>query len=684
MIMKDVFFELGLEELPSGLVESLSQDLLSGVLKAFDDVHLPYGKTHVFATPRRIGFWIEGVAEQQPNHKIERRGPAAIAAHDAQGNPTPALLGFARSCKVDISALVLDTTEKGAWWTYSFEEQGAKTESILAAIIVKALKNLAIPKPMRWGSHEESFARPSHWAVLMYGEQVLPLTIFGVETGRQSYGHRFMQPQAIEISSASSYEKLLKSAYVYVDFNARKAEIVRQISEIAQQNQWLIPISEDLLHEITSIVEWPVVLVGEFDKNFLNVPAPVLIASMQNHQKCLAVYDKDEHLLPYFIAVSNIESKTPKAVQIGNEKVIRARLSDAMFFYEQDRKKSLSTYAEETEKVIFEKRLGTIADKTRRVKKLVEYLCPLMGISSNLALRAVELSKADLMTGLVSEFPELQGQVGQFYAEASHEDVNVAQALFEQYLPRFSGDRLPQTDLGYVLSLAERVDTLVGIFAIGLKPTGEKDPYKLRRHALAVVRLLLHRPNSLSIDALLGQAALAYDFLTLTHSLCSEVKQFIQERMQSYYQQQQISLEWVQAGLQVQPDDWYDLSLRLASFDRLMSSENSATLMQSAKRVRQILLQSTPDMSNIDESLMIETNEKMLWHVLKNIQEPFQQALSSKNYDGAFQELNRVNAPLAAFFEHVMVMAEDMQVRQNRLRLLQRLQQLFHSIVMIG
>ncbi len=682
--MRDVFFELGLEELPSGLVESLSQDLLSGVLKAFDEVHLPYGKTHVFATPRRIGFWIEDVAEQQPHRQIERRGPAAAAAHDAQGNPTPALLGFARSCKVDISALVLDTTEKGAWWTYSFEEQGSKTESILAETIVKALKNIAIPKPMRWGSHAETFARPSHWAVLLYGEQVLHLNVFGVEAGRSSYGHRFMHPQAIEISSASAYEQLLKSAYVNVDFNARKAEIVRQIEQVAQQNKWHIPIPDDLLHEITSIVEWPVVLVGAFDKKFLSVPAAVLIASMQNHQKCLAVYDEHQQLLPFFIAVSNIESHTPKAVQVGNEKVIRARLSDAMFFYEQDRKKTLSAYAEETEKVVFEQRLGTIADKTRRVKKLVAYLCPLMGISPNLALRAVDLSKGDLMTGLVSEFPELQGQVGQFYAEADQEDAQVAQAMFEQYLPRFSGDRLPQTDLGYVLSLADRLDTMVGIFAIGLKPTGEKDPYKLRRHALAVVRLLLQRPNGLSIDALLGQSASAYDFLTITSSLCLEVKQFIQERMQSHYQQQQMPVEWVQAGLQVQSDDWYDLSLRLASFERLMASENSAILMQSAKRVRQILLQATPDMGPIDESLLIEANEKMLWHVLRDIQEPFQQALTCKNYDGAFEELNRVNTPLAAFFEHVMVMADDMQVRQNRLRLLQQLQQLLHSIVMIG
>ena len=682
--MRDVFFELGLEELPSGLVESLSQDLLSGVLKAFDETQLPYGKTHVFATPRRIGFWIENVAEQQLHRKIERRGPTAAAAHDAQGNPTPALLGFARSCKVDIGALVLDTTEKGTWWTYYFEEQGAKTDSILPETIVKALKNLAIPKPMRWGTYADTFARPSHWAVLLYGEQVLPLNVFGVESGRHSFGHRFMHPEAIEIPSASAYEKLLKSAYVWVDFNARKAEIVRQIEAIAEHNQWLIPIPEELLHEITSINEWPVALVGEFDKKFLSVPASVLIASMQNHQKCLAVYDEHQQLLPFFIAVSNIESHTPKAVQLGNEKVIRARLSDAMFFYEQDRKKPLSAYAKDTEKVVFEQRLGTIADKTRRVRKLVEYLCPLLQISSNLALCAVDLSKGDLMTGLVSEFPELQGQVGQFYAVADKEDDNVAKAMFEQYLPRFSGDRLPQTDLGYVLSLADRIDTLVGIFAIGIKPTGEKDPYKLRRHALAVVRLLLQRPNSLSIDTLLGQAASAYDFLTITSSLCLEVKQFIQERMQSHYQQHQMPVEWVQAGLQVQSDDWYDLSLRLASFERLMAGENSAVLMQSAKRVKQILLQAKPDMDDIDESLLIEANEKMLWHVLQDIQQPFQQALTYKNYDGAFEELNRVNTPLAAFFEHVMVMADDMQVRQNRLRLLQQLQQLLHSIVMIG
>lgn len=681
---RDVFFELGLEELPSGLVESLSHDLLAGVLKAFNDIHLPHGKTHVFATPRRIGFWIEEVAEQQPNRQIERRGPAASAAHDAQGNPTQALLGFVRSCQTELSALELETTEKGSWWTYRYEERGASTESFLAELIQKVLMRLAIPKPMRWGSQTETFARPSHWAVLRYGTQALSLKVFGVEAGQYSYGHRFMHPQPIEIISASSYEETLKAAYVWVDFQSRQQEIVRQIESIAERHQWHIPIPDDLLHEITSIVEWPVALVGEFDKAFLEVPAPVLIASMQNHQKCLAVYDAQHQLLPYFIAVSNIESHTPEAVQAGNEKVIRARLSDAMFFYQQDRKQPLGEYAQATEKVIFEQRLGTIADKTRRVKNLVEYLCPLIGIPTQLALRAVDLSKADLMTGLVSEFPELQGQIGKFYAQADHEDPNVAKAMFEQYLPRFSGDILPETDLGFVLSLADRLDTLVGIFAIGLKPTGEKDPYKLRRHALAVVRLLLQRPNNLSMDALLALAARGYDFLNMTTSVIQEVKQFIQERMQSHYQQQKMPVEWVQAGLQVQSDDWYDLSLRLASFERFMSTESSSVLMQSAKRVRQILLQAKPEIGKIDESLLIEAHEKMLWHVLKDIQAPFQQSLTYKNYDAAFEDLMRINAPLAAFFEHVMVMTDDPGIRQNRLRLLQQLQQLLHSIVMIG
>lgn len=681
---RDVLFELGLEELPSGLVESLSKDLLNGVLKAFDEVQLPYGKTHIYATPRRIGFWIQDVAEKQPNREIVRRGPAATAAHDAQGQPTQALLGFARSCQTEVNALVLETNDKGAWWTYRYEEKGAHTESILADIIQKVLLRITIPKPMRWGNHTESFARPSHWAVLRYGEQSLPLKVFGVEAGNQSFGHRFMHPQAVDITAPETYAEQLKSCYVWVDFHARQQEIVRQIEAVAKQHDWVIPIPKDLLEEITSIVEWPVVLVGEFDKNFLTVPAPVLIASMQNHQKCLAVYDQHHQLLPYFIAVSNIQSHTPLAVQLGNEKVIRARLSDAMFFYEQDRKKPLSAYVENTEKVIFEQRLGTIADKTRRVKQLVEYLCTVLGVSKPLAMRAVDLSKADLMTGLVSEFPELQGQVGQFYAASDQEDPNVAKAMFEQYLPRFSGDVLPQTDLGYILSLADRLDTLMGIFAIGLKPTGEKDPYKLRRHALAVVRLLLQRPNALSVDALLAQAANGFSTLNISPSVCHELKQFIQERMQSHYQQQQLSVDWFHAGLSVQPDDWYDLSLRLASFERFMSTESSALLMQSAKRVRQILLQASLDFENVNEALLLETHEKMLWQVVQEIKTPFQQALTCKNYDAAFAELMRINQPLAAFFEHVMVMSDDVAVRQNRLRLLSQLQQLLHSIVMIG
>lgn len=682
---QDIFFELGLEELPSGLVKPLGQQLLKHVLKQLETARLGYGTTRYFATPRRLAFMIEQVDSQQANQFGTRRGPAKAASHDKDGQPTQALLGFARSCGVPLEALRLDEQEKGAWWVYDFEEKGQSTKDLLPSFIQEALSALNIPKPMRWGSEKYQFARPAHWAILMWGNEPVNASFFGIHTHLLSYGHRFLHPEALNIAHPRDYEVLLKEAKVWVDFDARREEIKRQIHEIAQKNHWVIPQDEDLLDELTSIVEWPVVMVGQFDAAFLEVPAEVLIASMKGHQKCLPIYNQHEELQPYFIFVSNIESIDPSSVVQGNEKVMRARLSDAAFFYQQDRKIPLSDYAPLTEKVLFEKRLGTLWDKTQRVQKIMDFLTPHLGLHAQAVRRAVLLSKCDLMTQMVSEFPELQGQVGEYYAEKDGESHCIPKALFEQYLPRFSGDALPETDLGHALSLAERIDTIVGIFAIGLKPTGEKDPYKLRRHALAVVRLLLQKPNDLNISDLLHISAKSYDFLSIEPQMLEEVKIFITERMQSHFQAHGLTPEYFQTGLVVQHEQWYDLSLRLTAFKEFMKSEHSEALFQAAKRVRQILAQvSDPILPVVQETLLQEVSEKQLWHVLQEVKLQSENFLLLKNYQHAFHQLLQLLQPLNMFFEHVFVMTDDLAVRANRLSLLKDLQALFYSIVAIG
>ncbi len=682
--MQDVFFELGTEELPSGLVAKLAKELLHHVLKAFDDAQLSYSQVNDYATPRRIAFKIASVPDQLPKREIYRRGPSEKAGMDSEGKPSGALLGFARSCGVDISLLKLVSQEKGAWWEYSYEEPGQMTTQFISDVIRGALQALTIPKPMRWGSGAASFARPVHWAVLLYGDVCIQSEFLGVQSDRLSYGHRFMNPDVIHLENSSQYTEKLKEAHVIVDFSERRAQIIRQIETLAGKQQWVIPIPEHLINEITSIVEWPVVMAGTFDEVFLTIPEPVLITSMQQHQKCLPVYNANGQLQPFFVIVANLVSNNPDSVRLGNEKVMRARLSDAMFFFEQDRQQPLMHYAAMTEKVIFEDRLGTLAAKTERVSHLAMYIANQFHLNQEHVLRAAKLSKCDLMTGMVGEFPELQGVIGQIYARADGESSELADALYEQYLPRYSGDNLPKTDIGYVLSLAERLDTLVGIFAIGLKPSGEKDPYKLRRHALAVVRLLLQKPNQLDIEKLLKEATGSYRFLSIKESLISDVKQFIIERMQSYYLQQDVSIERLNAALQVQPDSWYDLSLRLMSFEKFVKTDESEILHQAAKRVKQILLQTKAPVTTIDEKRLHETSEKELWEVVRKINDMVLESCKQQHYDEAFNALLKLALPLAHFFEQVFVMADDLELRKNRIGLLWHVQKLLHSVVIIG
>jgi glycyl-tRNA synthetase beta chain len=681
-MVNDFLFELGCEELPSGSVLPLANALAANLVNSLDKAQISYASVKAYATPRRLAVYISNLQDEQPSQHVVRRGPAINVAYDAQGEPTPALKGFAKSCGVATRDLTVTRTDKGEWLVYESMTQGVKTRELLPALVQQAIAALPIAKPMRWGDGDVEFARPVHWAVMLYGRDILPAEILGVQTGRHSYGHRFHAPHAIEIDTPAHYEALLQDAFVVADFAKRRALIVEQVEKAAKEHEAHALMPEDLIDEVTSIVEWPKALLATFDRDFLDVPAQALIASMQAHQKCFALQDKNKKLLPYFITVSNLQSKKPADVIAGNEKVMRARLSDAAFFFAQDKKQSLSHHIAMTANVVFQARLGTLLDKVTRVQNMMSQLAAPLALDRRHAMRAAELSKCDLMTGMVGEFPELQGLMGYYYALNDGEDPQVADALQEQYLPRFAGDDLPGSPLGLALSLADRMDTLVGIFAIGQKPTGDKDPFKLRRHALAVVRLLLSTPASLTLSQLIADAVAGYGTtIPGAPGALDDLPSFILERLQSYYQAQGISQDIVQAVKARQADWLYDFDKRARALAEFVNLPQAQVLAAACKRVNNLLQhkEGGQESPGIDEALFQENAEKMLFNAIVKMEQTVRPMYEKGDYASLLTELAALKEPVDAFFESVMVMVEDNAVKMNRLALLLRLQTLLQG-----
>lgn len=685
-MVNDFIFELGCEELPSALVWPLADEFANLLLAALDKAQLTYGQVKRFATPRRIALTILGLQAEQQAQNFTRRGPAIAAAYDKEGKPMPALLGFAKSCGVEVEQLSRMVTDKGAWIVYETQSHGNKTADLLPALVSQSLAALSIPKPMRWGSGDEEFARPVHWAVMLYGDQLIEHTLLGIKTDRYSRGHRFHYPQQLMINSAQSYESQMKEVFVVADFAARKQLIREKIVQLAASCQATAVMSEDLLDEVTSIVEWPQILMANFEIEFLEVPAEALIASMQTHQKCFALKDKEGNLLPHFITVANIASTNPEQVILGNEKVMRARLSDAAFFFSQDKKQPLSQHIAGTEQVIFQEKLGSLHDKALRMHALMNYLSPALQLDIDQAQRAAQLSKCDLLTGMVGEFPELQGLMGYYYALYDGEDHGVAHALNEQYMPRFAADNLPESDLGLALSLADRIDTLVGIFAIGQKPSGVKDPFKLRRHALAVVRLLISTPAQLNLSTLIEQAITHYGTaLAIEANLSDELKSFILERLQSYYHAQGLSMDLVHA-VRARQDEWlYDLDKRLTALQLFVRLPEAASLAAACKRVNNLLTQARQKSSLVvKEQLLEEGAEWSLYTQIKQITQAVDSLYCAKDYGSLLKLLASLREPIDAFFDQVMVMVDDELVKANRLALLVQLQSLLQGVADIS
>lgn len=683
--MQDFLFELGCEELPSAAVKSLSEALQISIKGQLVKHQLDHEDVVAYATPRRLTILIKQLAEQQPAQTNQRRGPALNAAYDEEGNPSKALIGFAKSCGVDTSALETLETDKGSWLVYNQHIEGKAVTQIMPVLFEEELRQLPIPKPMRWGEGDDPFVRPIHWVLMMYGERVIPCELFGLKADNKSYGHRFHAPEAIDIRSPQTYEEQLNKAFVVVDFAKRQMNIREQIYGLATKHHANAVMPQSLLDEVTSIVEWPVALCAEFDQHFLRVPPEALIASMQSHQKCFALTDQSGELINQFITIANIDSNNPKRVIEGNEKVMRARLSDAVFFFEQDQKQKLQDHIAMTAQVVFQQQMGTLKDKAERIGRLMSEYAPRLNLPADQVIRAAELSKCDLMTGMVGEFPELQGLMGYYYARHDGEDEAVALALHEQYFPRFSADDLAQSKLGWLLSLADRIDTLVGIFLQGKKPTGMKDPFKCRRHALAIVRMLLEQPTHFSLSELINRAASSFEGqISRDKSQLEQLKPFILDRLQSHLVAQNVTSHQVDAVLAKADDDLYDVGQRVAALVTFIQSPACESLASACKRVGNILRQAEVSQKEVVEKQLVEGAEKHLWQQLLTTQQSCQKAGSEQDYEASLAYLAALKDPVDDFFDHVMVMVDDEKVKQNRLALLCQLQNTLQQVADIS
>ena len=675
-----LLIEIGVEELPTKAVTALATAGRDLWAQALSDAALAHGNIDTFATPRRLAWRIHDLAKKQPDQKIERKGPSLAAAKDKDGNWTKAALGFAASCGVEVSDLGVEETGKGAWLTYHGEQAGQTLETLLPELFRYVCDNLPIAKRMRWGDNEQSFVRPVLTLVALADERILPLDYFGVRAGRDTLGHRVHHPEPVSIQSAASYEADLRAAHVIASHSERMARIREQVEKEAAALGGSAILPEALLIENASLTEWPVAISGSFDERYLAVPQEVLITTMQDNQKTCAVVGACGKIQPHFISIANLESADPATVRKGNEKVIRPRFADAEFFWQQDLKHRLADYLPRLEAVTYQDKLGSLADKTRRLEALARELAAVTGADAEHAATAARLSKSDLLSEMVMEFPELQGIMGRYYAAAEGLPADIAAAIDEQYYPRGAGGELPQSPTGLTLALAEKLDTLVGGFAIGAKPTGSKDPYALRRMAISLIRLINENGLNLPLDRALAASAATYPAALAADKHTAAVRDYIRERLDSYYREQGIRSETVQAVLALNSDDLVDNDRRIRALDTFAASDNVKNLLASAKRIRNILKKNGERDGAVQTALLQEPAEQALWQAWQDKQPTFEQALAADDYRAALEPLATLGAPLDAFFTDVMVMSDDPALQQNRLTLLTTLQRGFDKI----
>jgi glycyl-tRNA synthetase beta chain len=697
---RDFLVEIGTEELPPKSLRALAESFRDGVNSGLNATGLAHGLAAAYATPRRLAVFVRRLADTQGEQKLERRGPPISAAFDTNGQPTRAALAFAESCGVAVGALTRVTEAKGEFLFCSVTRPGAPAAELLPGIVQRALDGLPIARRMRWGAGEVQFVRPVHWLVMLHGNDIVDCELLGLKAGRTTRGHRFHAPKPIVLRAPGVYVAALeKRGFVLVDFAARRERIRAGVVAAAQAAGGEALIDPGVLDEVTALCEWPVPIAGTFDARFLDLPPEVLVATLQDHQRYFPARSASGALLPLFIAVANLESRDPAQVRAGNERVVRPRLADAAFFYAADRKQTLASRHEALKAVTFQARLGSLSDKTARITALAAQIAGLAGKDVPAAQRAAELAKCDLLTAMVGEFPELQGVMGRYYATHDGEPAEVAAAIAEQYLPRFAGDGLPATGAGVALAVADRLDTIVGIFAIGQKPTGAKDPFGLRRAALGLLRILIEKRVGMDLRELIIAAldSVRADVLRLekgtlpfsntekgsvpfSDSVVDEVYGFMMERLRAWYLEATagITTEMFDAVLDLRPVSPLDFDDRLRALVAFLALPEAASLTAANKRIGNILKKSGEQAGlRVDPSLLTDPAERQLAAALDSLREEIEGTIAGRRYGDAMRRLATLRPVVDTFFDRVMVMADDPAVRANRLALLAALQRLF-------
>ncbi|MBX8513602.1 glycine--tRNA ligase subunit beta [Pseudomonas cichorii] len=681
MSAQDFLVELGTEELPPKTLSALGDAFLAGIEKGLQSAGLTYSAKQVYAAPRRLAVLVTGLATQQPDRSVNLDGPPRQAAFDADGNPTQAALGFAKKCGVDLSEI----DQSGPKLRYSQSIIGKPTASLLPTIVEDSLNDLPIAKRMRWGARKEEFVRPTQWLVMLLGDQVIDCTILAQSAGRHSRGHRFHHPQDVRISSPASYLSDLRAAHVLADFNERRQIISKRVDELAAQQEGTAIVPPSLLDEVAGLVEWPVPLVCSFEERFLEVPQEALITTMQDNQKYFCLLDSEGKLLPRFITVANIESKDPAQIIAGNEKVVRPRLTDAEFFFKQDKKQKLETFNDRLKNVVFQAQLGSVFDKAERVSRLAAFIAPRIGGDAQRAARAGILSKCDLATEMVGEFPEMQGIAGFYYAKADGEAQDVALALNEQYMPRGAGAELPTTLTGAAVAIADKLDTLVGIFGIGMLPTGSKDPYALRRAALGILRILIDKKLDLDLIETVKFAVSQFGAKVKAAGLSDQVLEFIFDRLRARYEDEGVEVAVYLSVRALQPGSALDFDQRVQAVQAFRKLPQAAALAAVNKRVSNLLSKAEGNIAQtVEPKYFDNANEFSLYSAIQQADHAVQPMAAERQYSESLARLATLREPVDAFFEAVMVNADDANVRANRYALLARLRGLFLGVADIS
>ena len=685
MTTQNFLVEIGTEELPPKALKTLATSFADNVEAELNQAGLTFDKIEWFAAPRRLAVKVLNLATQQPSKEIEKRGPAVSAAFDAEGKPTKAAEGWARGCGITVEQAERIATDKGEWLVHRAQIEGQPTKNLLNDIVANALAKLPIPKPMRWADKTVQFIRPVHTVTMLLGDELIEGEILGVASARTIRGHRFLGEKEFEIQHADQYPQLLREkGSVVADFNERKAEILAKSQAKATALGGVADIEESLLEEVTSLVEYPNVLAAKFEERFLAVPAEALVYTMKGDQKYFPIYDKDGKLLPHFIFVSNINPEDPTAIIEGNEKVVRPRLTDAEFFFKTDLKQKLVDRLPRLETVLFQQQLGTLKDKTDRIEQLAGEIAKQIGADEAKAKRAGLLSKCDLMTNMVFEFTDTQGVMGMHYARHDGEDEEVAVALNEQYMPRFAGDELPKSLVASAVALADKFDTLTGIFGIGQAPKGSADPFALRRAALGALRIIVEKNLPLDLEDLVKKSAALFGDKLTNKNVVADVVDFMLGRFRAWYQDEGIAVDVIQAVLARRPTRPADFDARVRAVSHFRTLDSAEALAAANKRVSNILAKADAAIGEINLTACVEPAEKALAEAVLVLRTEVQPLIAQSDYTAVLDKLANLRAPVDSFFDNVMVNAEDPALRQNRLAILNTLQGLFLQVADIS